>query len=50
MNEKKYKSPQFLLFRLSSDDVIRTSGSQGGNGPSTDNNWDSDIGEWDPEM
>lgn len=50
MEKEKYKSPEFLLFRLSADDVIRTSGSQGGNYPSTDNDWDQDIGEWDSEM
>lgn len=49
MKKAKYESPEFILFCLNADDVIRTSG-EGGSAPGGDNGWDTDIGEWDNEM
>ena len=46
-NEKYYAAPKAEILRLRFEDIISTSGSDG---PSTDNDFDKDIGEWDDEM
>ena len=49
MKKAKYKTPEFLVFSLYDEDVIRTSEQPSEEYPS-DNDWKTDIGDWDVEM